>query len=246
MDLLDMKKKAITNLNRVRNGQSLDLTSVFSLLETLEDYDEGNDTTADLIERMRLATIVFDTCIEETETFEPIGVDLSYLLGAIIKNTIVQWEKYNLPPLQGVLASSFNVNHPVWSFIAIFDEKADEEADDSEFNAVGQQWEESESGWGTRPDGYTLHIDRAALKAFLKAEERKKVKDFEKTGVVPESYSRPSGKPFDVKLSKEVLAALKATKKGNVWGAVSGVIREGENGVLKIGVRDGGWRGQSS
>lgn len=112
----------------------------------------------------------------------------------------------------------------------------------SEFNAIGQQWEESEAGWGNRPDGYTLHVDKDAHKTFLDADTKKKEEDFKKTGVVPECYTRTSGAPFEVQLDDKTLEELKASKTGSVWGAVFGTIKEGQNGVLKIGKRNGGWQ----
>jgi hypothetical protein len=34
-------------------------------------------------------------------------------------------------------------------------------------NVVIQNWEESERGWGVRPDGYTIHPNRAHRDAFV-------------------------------------------------------------------------------
>ena len=55
---------------------------------------------------------------------------------------------------------------------------------------VVQKWEESERGWGVRPDGYSLHPDIAALKRYIAA-YWKKMPDG-----VPDEYSRPSGTPY--------------------------------------------------
>lgn len=33
---------------------------------------------------------------------------------------------------------------------------------------IVQKWEESERGWGTRPDGYSIHPDDAARKRFMR------------------------------------------------------------------------------
>lgn len=49
------------------------------------------------------------------------------------------------------------------------------------------RWEESEAGWGTRPDGYSLHKDDAAARQFIQDYWAKMPKQ------VPEEYSRPLG-----------------------------------------------------
>ena len=55
---------------------------------------------------------------------------------------------------------------------------------------IVQKWEESERGWGTRPDGYSIHPDQAALDRYIKA-YWKKMPDG-----VPDEYSRPHGTPY--------------------------------------------------
>ncbi len=57
---------------------------------------------------------------------------------------------------------------------------------------VVQKWEESEAGWGTRPDGYSLHRTEEDRLAFVTAywdsmPDRP-----------PAEYSRPDGKPYEV------------------------------------------------
>lgn len=51
-------------------------------------------------------------------------------------------------------------------------------------------WEESERGWGTRPDGSSFHCSIAEGQAFVKNywdEEKKR----NPSGAVPDEYSRP-------------------------------------------------------
>jgi len=55
---------------------------------------------------------------------------------------------------------------------------------------VVQKWEESERGWGTRPDGYTLHLNMKDRDRYIK-EFNAKLPD-----EPPECYSRPCGKPY--------------------------------------------------
>lgn len=75
--------------------------------------------------QIHLATVVFDVCIQETESFEQegIGTDLAYLLGAICKNNMVEWRKPTLPALYFVLNKVFKKEHPVWSHIVIWEEE---------------------------------------------------------------------------------------------------------------------------
>jgi|SRR5579862_2576709 len=53
-----------------------------------------------------------------------------------------------------------------------------------------QKWEESERGWGTRPDGFSLHPTMYDLERFIKEYWDKQPDS------VPDSYSRPSGTPY--------------------------------------------------
>lgn len=58
------------------------------------------------------------------------------------------------------------------------------------FTVVVQKWEESERGWGVRPDGYSLHIDDVQRKLYIEAYWAKMPKE------APAEYSRPSGTPY--------------------------------------------------
>lgn len=71
--------------------------------------------------------------------------------------------------------------------------------------AICQKWEESEKGWGTRPDGFSLHLSYEALAKFITAHWD------ELPDEVPEEYSRPSGTPYPVGVSDTVFAMLRAT-----------------------------------
>lgn len=55
---------------------------------------------------------------------------------------------------------------------------------------VVQKWEESERGWGTRPDGYSIHPDEAARERFVKAYWD------DMPDSAPDEYSRPCGTPY--------------------------------------------------
>ncbi len=62
---------------------------------------------------------------------------------------------------------------------------------------VKQYWEESEAGWGQRPDGYTLHLTEQDRKDYVREYWDKQPK-----GPTPTFYFRPSGTPVTVNISK--------------------------------------------
>lgn len=76
------------------------------------------------------------------------------------------------------------------------------------YEVVLQRWEESERGWGTRPDGYSLHLTAADLKAFIK--------DYwdSMPDQVQDEYSRPDGLPRFVHIDAKTYRKIKATKNG--------------------------------
>lgn len=55
---------------------------------------------------------------------------------------------------------------------------------------LAQEWIESERGWGTRPDGCSLHKDMDTRNGFIK--------DYWSTmpDETPDEYSRPEGEPY--------------------------------------------------
>lgn len=64
-----------------------------------------------------------------------------------------------------------------------------------------QEWVESERGWGTRPDGFTVHRKLEDVEMFhleLRREEKK-----QHNGVIPDVYSYPVGSPFELELPDE-------------------------------------------
>ncbi len=74
--------------------------------------------------------------------------------------------------------------------------------------AVCQKWEESEQGWGTRPDGFSLHLSLDGLAKFLEKYRDRMPK------AVPYEYSRPCGTPYEVEVSDKVIAEIEASKNG--------------------------------
>ena len=82
-----------------------------------------------------------------------------------------------------------------------------------------QSWEESEAGWGQRPDGFSLHITEDSAKnfvdSFMKSQE-------EVLGeATPPEYDRPAGNPYRVSVDDETLAKIEETENGlrvSRWG----------------------------
>lgn len=80
---------------------------------------------------------------------------------------------------------------------------------------VYQEWEESERGWGTRPDGFSLHLDAEHHKKYV-VEANKRQHEFYKShglaeGHVPDEYTRVSGDPVTVNVTKAIYDQVKKT-----------------------------------
>ena len=97
--------------------------------------------------------------------------------------------------------------------------------DTTTYEVICQGWEESERGWGQRPDGYSLHLteeDRASyIKAYWDSMPDK----------APAEYERPCGSPYKCSVDAKVYAHLQACENGlrsfgpNPPGAKDGWIR---------------------
>ena len=70
-----------------------------------------------------------------------------------------------------------------------------------------QKWEESERGWGTRPDGYSLHLTAEDLKRYIKEYW------MEMPDAVPDEYSLPDGNSYLTLVKEEVYAELIGRKR---------------------------------
>lgn len=71
------------------------------------------------------------------------------------------------------------------------------------FHVLCQKWEESERGWGTRPDGYSLHLSEDDRVRFIKA-----YWDGMPDGV-PDEYERPDGTPYWCRVGEEIYKKVK-------------------------------------
>lgn len=78
--------------------------------------------------------------------------------------------------------------------------------------AIIQQAEESERGWGVRPDGCTIHLDDGARKRFWKNYNNSL------PATAPDEYSRPSGSPYVVEIPDDDYDKLvAAVDKNGMW-----------------------------
>lgn len=71
-----------------------------------------------------------------------------------------------------------------------------------------QKWEESERGWGTRPDGYSLHLNEDDRKKYIEkywAEMPNEILD---------EYSRPDGTPYWCEVSDKTFEKVRVGKNG--------------------------------
>lgn len=71
-----------------------------------------------------------------------------------------------------------------------------------------QKWEESERGWGTRPDGFSLHLTEGDLKRFVEEYWDRMPNS------VPDEYSKPDGDPYLCPVNDHIYAIIKAGKNG--------------------------------
>lgn len=74
--------------------------------------------------------------------------------------------------------------------------------------AICQKWEESERGWGTRPDGFSLHLSMDGLRQFVKAYWDRM------PDTPPDEYSRPDGQPYPVGVSDDTIEEIRAAGDG--------------------------------
>ncbi len=73
---------------------------------------------------------------------------------------------------------------------------------------VVQKWLESESNWGTSPDGYSIHLTEADLEVYIRDYWSKMPNE------VQDVYSRPDGKPYMADVDETTFAMVKASKSG--------------------------------
>ena len=116
--LIEVRDLARKVCNDYTASGELDQRSALMVAQEMGDLD---DKVLGRIDSLLLSRIVYEQVRNGVETFEEqnIGADLAYLLGAIVRNTVVEWERPDLPELHRVLAGIFPLDHPVWGFIAV-------------------------------------------------------------------------------------------------------------------------------
>lgn len=70
-----------------------------------------------------------------------------------------------------------------------------------------QFWEESERGWGVRPDGASLHIDIESHKNYIK-----EIYSSRDESHIPYEYERIVGNPIEVKVVESLYDIVSASK----------------------------------
>lgn len=75
--------------------------------------------------------------------------------------------------------------------------------------AFAVNWTEYERGWGSRPDGHTLHVSKELAEKFVEDYWAKMPDD------VPDEYSSPSP-VFHVDVDQETMDRLSV--EGSFWG----------------------------
>jgi hypothetical protein len=82
---------------------------------------------------------------------------------------------------------------------------------------VIQEWEETERGWGCRPDGFSLHLTIADAKLYAKKhwDDEKKLNT---SGGVPDEYTRECGSPQLMDVEDCVYEAVETAKKNKQPG----------------------------
>lgn len=100
--------------------------------------------------------------------------------------------------------------------------------------AICQDWEESERGWGTRPDGCSLHLTIEDRNLFVKNYWDLMPRE------VPDEYERPEGNPFRIEVSRKLYNQIKKSDEGlrlyqhNVRELIKSndlLRRQGQNGL---------------
>jgi hypothetical protein len=111
-----------------------------------------------------------------------------------VKAAVEQWRYHAGKDAPWKMASidvpSFQPAPPSTSLRAAAESLPAELVAKKKIRVLVQKWEESERGWGTRPDGYSIHPDEAALERYLEAYYATLPKE------VPDEYERKCGMPY--------------------------------------------------
>jgi hypothetical protein len=70
-----------------------------------------------------------------------------------------------------------------------------------------QFWEESERGWGVKPDGASLHINIETLRNYIKDIYSNRDENH-----IPQEYDRIVGNPIEVKVTDSIYEIVSISK----------------------------------
>ncbi len=86
-----------------------------------------------------------------------------------------------------------------------------------------QFWEESERGWGVRPDGCSIHLDKISHSQYVDS-----VYGDRSNTMIPDEYDRVSGSPFECFVSNDIFEKVKLTGSIRLW-------ENEKNNLVKMG-----------
>ena len=79
-----------------------------------------------------------------------------------------------------------------------------------------QKWVEHEKGWGSRPDGWSLHRTREDIDLF-RAAIREREQRGKPEGYTPDEYSAPTGEPYQARIDDEWLVKQARMRPHGCW-----------------------------
>jgi hypothetical protein len=88
---------------------------------------------------------------------------------------------------------------------------------DRTYPVIVQDWIESESGWGQRDDGYSVHLNNKDREKFIEeywAGEKKR----NPSGVTPSCYIRPGGNPALRDVDEDTYKKLEKLRSEGKYG----------------------------
>jgi hypothetical protein len=74
-----------------------------------------------------------------------------------------------------------------------------------------QRWEESERGWGVRPDGCSMHLTEFDHDLYVRSIYK------ERADEVPDEYERVCGRIVEAFVSDDIFEKVKERKNIRVW-----------------------------
>jgi len=101
---------------------------------------------------------------------------------------------------------------------------------------VIQGWEESERGWGCRPDGGTLHLTITDCQIFIK-----QYQDKMPTNYIPDEYSHLRGTPHMARVDNGLYQEIQESRNGIWLSQVRLRDYERSGRLYDLSVRKRGW-----